>query len=84
MTLKAGELVCFNCGAEVIVKETARAVFLKRFVSFLNVAFIASSLMTVAALFVDFMPPFMRCLMLTFILLIIRSSAVQMLDKKKS
>ena len=81
-TLKAGELTCYNCGASVVVKDAPQVIFLKRFVSFLNVAFWASALMTVGGLFVDFFPPFIRCLLLTFILLIIRSSAVQMLEKK--
>jgi hypothetical protein len=82
-TLMAGELECYNCGASATVKDSAQTVFGKRFRSFLNVAFFASALMTVASLFVDFMPPFMRCLMLTFILLLIRSSAGQMMDKKR-
>jgi hypothetical protein len=83
-TLKKDELQCFNCGATVKTQETVQTVFGKRFATFLNIAFIASSLLTVASLFFDFTPPFMRCLMLTFVLLLIRSSAVQMMEKKKS
>ena len=83
-TLKTGELECYNCGASVILRETRQTVFGKRFASFLTVAFFASALLTLASLFVDFTPPFMRCLMLTLILLLIRSSAVQMMDKKRN
>ena len=81
-TLKAGELECYNCGRSVVVKETSQAIFLRRFVLFLNAAFWVSALMTVASLFVDFLPKFFPCLMVTFILLLIRSSAVQMVEKK--
>jgi hypothetical protein len=83
-TLKSDELQCFNCGAVVKTQDSAQTAFGKRFSTFLNVAFIASALLTVASLFFDFTPPFMRCLMLTFILLLIRSSAAQMMEKKKS
>ena len=82
-TLKAGELQCYNCGASVKVQETPQMVFGKRFASFLNIAFFASIAMTIASLFTDFVPPFTRCLILTFILLLARSSAAQMLEKKK-
>jgi polyferredoxin len=83
-TLMKDELKCFNCGRVVQTQDSAQTVFGKRFSSFLNVAFIASALLTVASLFFDFTPPFMRCLMLTVLLLLVRSSAAQMMEKKKS
>jgi len=76
--------VCYSCGTPVEERETTQTVFGKRFKLFLTVAFGASALLTLASIFVDFTPPFMRCLMLTFILLLIRSSAAQMLDKKRN
>lgn len=82
-SIKTGELACYNCGAPVKVVDTAQTVFGKRFASFLNVAFFASAILTVASLFTDYTPPFMRCLMLTLILLVIRSSATQMMEKKR-
>jgi hypothetical protein len=83
-TLMKDELKCYNCGRVVQMQDTAQTAFGKRFATFLNVAFIASAVLTVASIFFDFTPPFMRCLMLTFILLLIRSSAWQMMEKKKS
>ena len=82
-SIMTGELVCYNCGATVKVQETRQTIFGKRFLSFMNVAFIASALLTVASIFVDFTPPFLRCMSLTSILLLIRSSAAQMMEKKK-
>jgi hypothetical protein len=82
-TVKTGEVHCYACGALLKARETGQTVFGKRFATFLTIAFGASALLTLASIFVDFTPPFMRCLMLTFILLVIRSSAVQMMDKKR-
>jgi len=83
-TLKAGELECYNCGTPVKVQDTPQIVFGKRFVSFLNIAFFASCGLTLLSLFgLEFTPRFMPCLVLTFILLLIRSSASQMLEKKR-
>jgi hypothetical protein len=82
-TLKRDETQCYNCGALVNQKDSAQTVFGKRFNAFLNIAFICSCLLTVASVFVDFTPPFMRCLMLTFILLLLKSSSAQMMEKKK-
>jgi len=79
----AGEEQCYNCGAPVKVPESAQTLFGKRFITFLNLAFLGSAILTVVSLFVDFTPPFIRCLMLTFILLLIRSSAAQMMERKK-
>lgn len=82
-TIKTGEVACYNCGAPVQIVDTPQTLFVKRFVSFLNVAFFGSAILTVVSLFTDFTPPFMRCLMLTLILLVIRSSATQMMEKKR-
>jgi hypothetical protein len=82
-SIKRGELACYSCGAPVQVPVSAQSMFGKRFAMFLTLAFGASALLTLASLFVDFTPPFMRCLSLTLILLLIRSSAVQMMDKKR-
>ena len=62
------------------VEETRQTIFGKRFLSFLNVAFILSAVLTVAAIFVDL--PFLRCLMMTVLLLLVKSSAAQMMEKK--
>jgi hypothetical protein len=83
-SIKTGELACYSCGTPVKEQETSQTIFGKRFAMFLNVAFGASALLTLVSIFVDFTPPFMRCLALTFILLLIRSSAVQMMDKKRN
>jgi hypothetical protein len=81
-TLKAGELVCYHCGTAIADPDALKTAFGRRFVLVLTIAFWGSVVLTVISPFTDFTPPFMRCLIMAFILLIIRSSAAHMMEKK--
>ncbi len=81
-SLKKEETVCFTCGATVKV-ETPQSIFGQRFASFLKFAFLGSAVLTVASLFFDATPSFAKCLTTTLVLLFVRSSADQMLEKRK-
>lgn len=81
-TMKSEELQCWACGAAVAQKDTPKISFGKRFASGLKFAFIGSGLLTVASLFFDATPSFARCLTATLVLLLAKSSAEQMIEKK--
>jgi len=82
-TLKKEETVCFTCGATVKV-VTPKTIFGERFATFLKYAFFGSSALTVASLFFSATPSFAKCLTTTLVLLFVRSSADQMLERKRS
>ena len=83
-SLKPDEKECWSCGAAVVQKESARSIFGTRFASLITILFFASAVLTVASLFIDATPPFWKCLITTVVLLFVRSSAGQMLEKKGS
>ena len=80
-TLKKGEIECYACGATV-KQETNQTSFGKRFATILKFAFIASAILTVASLFFDATPSFGKCITVTLVLLLAKSSADQMLEQK--
>jgi hypothetical protein len=82
-SVKYGETVCFNCGTAV-EKKDARAAMATRFVLLTKIGFILSATMTVASLFFSATPPFWKCLVATIVLMFVKSSAEQMLEKHKS
>jgi len=82
-TMKSDETACWACGAERRQKDLPTGMG-QRFASVIGILFIISALMTVASLFLPATPPFSRCITVTLILLLVKSSAGQMLDKKKS
>lgn len=55
----------------------------ERFVLFSKIVFILSAVMTVASLIFSATPPFSKCLVATIVLLFVKSSAEQMLERKK-
>jgi hypothetical protein len=81
-TLKAEETVCWACGSAVEPKDVPFSLN-RRFSGFINFLFIVSLLITIASLFTDMMPPFMRCATVTAVLFLVKSSATQMLDKER-
>jgi len=81
-TLTKEETACFTCGATVKL-VSAQMVFGERFASFLKFAFLGSGVLTIASLFFDATPSFAKCLTTTVVLLFVRSSAEQMLERKK-
>ena len=80
-TLQKHETKCFLCGTEV-VPDTKKLTLLERFNSGAKVALIVSSLLTVASLFTNVAPPFIKCMVATVILYLVKSSAQQMWDNR--
>jgi hypothetical protein len=80
--LKTGEKQCFSCGAPAPGENTA-ANFGQHFATFIKFAFFVSIGLTVASLFLDFTPSFSKCAVSSVVLLLAKSSADQMLEKKK-
>ena len=81
-TVITGETTCYACGAELRKTETVGIKISKRFALATKVAFLASAALTIASLFVDFTPSFVKCITTTLVLLFVNSSAQQMLEKK--
>ncbi len=80
-SLKTGEKQCFACGAPA-PGENVKSNFGQNFATFIKLAFLASCALTVASLFLDFTPSFSKCAVCTVVLLLAKSSADQMLEKK--
>jgi hypothetical protein len=81
-SVKTGETACFNCGSAVRLKEVGPGLA-ERFVLVSKIIFILSAIMTVASLIFSATPPFWKCLVATVVMLFVKSSAEQMLEKKK-
>jgi hypothetical protein len=82
-TMKSNETVCWACGSVMQPKELPSGLG-HHFVTFINFFFIFSLIVTVASLFTDLMPPFVRCATVSAVLFLVKSSAGQMMEKKKS
>lgn len=81
-SLKKDETACFTCGTPV-KRQDPRSSYGARFATFIKFAFIGSCVLTVASLFFEATPSFAKCITTTLILLCVKSSADQMLDKTK-
>jgi len=81
-TIKDDEKSCWSCGTVVERKDAASGLGVG-FAKFINFFFILSLVVTVASMFTDMMPPFMRCATVSLVLFLVRSSAGQMADKQK-
>jgi len=77
------ETECLACGSVTEQKSGMDHVG-KGFVVIISMMFFASAGLTIASLFMDATPPFSRCLVCTLVLLVVKSSAAQMLKKEKS
>ena len=71
-TLKATETDCYACGARVLKGDDPTLRFAKRFNSTVTVVFFICSGFTVAALFLDSMPPVSHCASVTGIVGLVR------------
>jgi hypothetical protein len=71
---------CIKCGAPVVLKSNKPSLQ-ERFCSWLKVGVIVSAVMTVASLFTDFTPSFIKCAVATLVLGLARSSAGQMVER---
>jgi hypothetical protein len=81
-SLTKDETTCYTCGTPV-QGESARAVFGQHFATFLKIAFFVSLGITAVSLFTSFMPSFAKCATASVVLMFAKSSADQMLEKKK-
>lgn len=81
-TLKKEEKVCWSCGSAVKREEDGPALpgYLLKAATFMMYG---SAAFTVASLFVSFTPGFLKCAITTLVLGIVRSSASQMVERKK-
>jgi hypothetical protein len=82
-SLKPGETKCFVCGAAV-PQANPKTPFRERCRTVIKIAFIASVVLTLASLFTDFTPSFVKCSALTVILLFVKNSADQMSDASRN
>jgi hypothetical protein len=83
-TLAKGETACFTCGSAVRDVKKEGTSFAERFASLVHVMFIVSIVMLAASLLpLPFTPPFTKSLIATLVLLIVKSSADQMLERKR-
>ncbi len=80
-TLTNTETLCFTCGAAV--PRELGSMLGRRFTKLITYSFFGSAVLTVASLFFDFTPSFIKCLASTLVLLLVKSSADQMFEKKK-
>ena len=80
-TLKSDELDCYACGSEVPQVDDRKVAFARRFAAIANGLFFLFAGLSVVSLFVDFPPGLVPCLTSTFVMLFVRSSATQMLEK---
>ena len=82
-TMKEGETTCWACGSVVKPPELPLGLG-RRFASLINFFFIVSLVLSVASLFFDATPPFSKCITVTLVLFLVKSSASQMLERKKT
>jgi len=75
-TLKADEVSCYTCGTPV--EGRSKSKFGSGFSTLVTILFFASGLLTIASLFVEATPGFTKCLMVTVVLLVVRTSAGEM------
>jgi hypothetical protein len=76
-SLKDDETSCFQCDTPVPPKVT-KVSLQQRFRTVIKVTLVLSAIMTVASLFFDFTPSFIKCVVATMILALVKSSAEQM------
>ncbi len=75
--MRAEETVCFRCDTP-LPQTKAQTSLRDRFRTYLKVAFIVCAMLTVASLFTDLVPSFIKCLSVTFIVMLVKSSADHM------
>ena len=81
-SLKKGETSCYLCGSAV-PQAQAKSPFRERFRTMVKLAFFASAGLTVASLFTDLAPSFVKCFASTVILLFVKKSADQMSEASR-
>lgn len=81
--LKKEETVCYACGAPVKRKDEG-AGFAGYLLKTINFMLFGSAALTAASLFFSFTPPFTKCAVVTLVLGIVKSSAGQMAERKRT
>ena len=81
-TVKADELNCYACGTRVEGRRKSK--FGAGFATFLSILFFTSALLTVSSLFLENGPSFGKCLMVSVVLLVARTSAGGMTKQEDS
>ena len=76
-TMQKDEARCFLCGTAV-GPDPSKVTLQQRFAMVVKVALIISALMTVASIFTDFTPSFIKCAVATVVLGLVKNSAQQM------
>jgi hypothetical protein len=76
-TMTAEEMNCINCGASKKPKSEKTG-GRYRFRQAVTIMFFASALLSLVALFTDYGPPFMTSIAVTLVLLLVKSSADEM------
>jgi hypothetical protein len=71
------ETRCFMCGSAV-PPDPNKSTPQKHLFTVIKVALIVSCVMTVASLFFDFTPSFVKCIVATLVLGLVKNSAAQM------
>jgi hypothetical protein len=83
-TLAKGEMACFTCGSAVRDQKKEGTSFAERFAFLVKAMFILSLVMLASSLLpLPFTPPFTKSLIATLVLLFVKSSADQMLERKR-
>jgi len=78
-TLRNGETSCFICGSPV-PPEKRQVTFRDRFRTGVKIGFFFCGGLTIASLFSDMGPSFVKSLVATLILMLVKSSADQMAE----
>jgi hypothetical protein len=81
-TIREDETICFQCDAPV-PPRIAKVTIPERMLTVINILLAISAGMTVLALFVDFGPSFKMAGFATGLLGLVKSSALQMVEKRR-
>jgi hypothetical protein len=83
-TLAKDETACFTCGSAVPVEQKPGTSFAERFALVVKVMFIVSIVMLCSSLLpFPFTPPFTKSFIAMLVLFFVKSSADQMLERKR-
>jgi putative copper export protein len=76
-TLAKTDLACVNCG-ELVQSDKPKTGFRTHFGKLVTVLFILSAVLSVVALFTNYVGSFITCLAVTIVLLMVKKSADEM------
>ncbi len=80
-TMHKSEKVCTMCGSEVPA-DPNKVTIQQRFLTVLKVGFIFSAVLTVASIFTNYTPSFMKCMMTTLVFGLATNSMHQMRENR--